>query len=72
MTDLPTETCVEMVNLKRKLAISNIGYGSITNMFDSDGEDTEDASTAVTAVIEWFIGGYTVIILADYDQIDAS
>lgn len=67
MTDLPPEVVVDIINLKRKLAISNIGYGTITNFFDSNGDDTEDAGIAVTAVIEWFVGGYTAIVLADFD-----
>lgn len=67
MTDLPPEVVVDIINLKRKLAISNIGYGTITNFFDSNGDDTEDAGIAVTAVIEWFVGGYSAIILADFD-----
>jgi hypothetical protein len=70
MSDLPNEVVVDMVNLKRKLAISNIGYGSITNMFDSNGDDTEDAGVAVTAVVEWFVGGYSAITLADFVNVD--
>lgn len=67
MSELPNEVVVDLVNIKRKLAISNIGYGSITNFYDADGNDTEDAGIAVTAVVEWFVGGYSAIVLADFD-----
>ncbi len=65
MTALPNIT-VETINLKRRLARSTIGYGAIECFLDADGDETQDASIATIAVIEWFAGGWSTVELADY------
>lgn len=67
MSELP-KIEVEMINLKRRLAVSNMGYGTIESFYDANGDETHDASIAVTAVIGWFVGGWSAVVLADFSE----
>lgn len=58
------------VNRTELAALTDDGViGTITNLFDADGSETDDAMEAVSAVVrvsghEWF-----AVVLADYDPV---
>lgn len=66
MTDLGTVD-VEMINLKRRLAVGSIGYGTIESFLDDNFEEIEGAETATYATIEWFAGGWSTVKISDYN-----
>lgn len=61
---------IAAINREDLIAITDDGIvGTITNLFDANGDDTDDISEAVSAVVrisddEWF-----VVALADYETV---
>lgn len=57
---------VDQINLVKRLAYSDRGYGTIETLIDANGDETQDVSIATVAVIEWFVGGWTVVMIDDF------
>lgn len=56
------------VNRKLRLALdSENNEGRITNLIDSDGDDTDDLEGAVTGVVEWPDGTWSAVDFRDYE-----
>ena len=66
MSDL-SSVKIEMINLKRRIAVSDIGLGKIESFLDANGDETQDASIAAIAIIEWFVGGWSQATIAEFD-----
>lgn len=61
-------TDIERINRATLVAITDDGrVGEITNLFDCDGEDTDDIEDAVTAVIRLADDEWYAVALDDYE-----
>ena len=62
------EVLVDMVSLGRRVAVkADGGLGDIRRLLDEDGDETEDWEAACVAVVEWRGGGWSRLVLADFD-----
>jgi hypothetical protein len=64
---------VEAVNVSARLALcSGGGLGDICSFIDADGDETDDAEDAVIAIVHWRDGGYSPVVLSDFETRMAS
>jgi hypothetical protein len=60
---------VEAVNVSTRLALcSGGGLGDICSFLDADGDETDEAENAVVAIVHWRDGGYSPVVLSDFEQ----
>lgn len=65
MNDLPPIT-IEGINIGKRLARCDAGYGEIKCFLDANGDETQDASVATIAIIEWVAGGWSYAIIDEF------
>lgn len=59
---------IEAINRADMIAVTDDGrVGTITNMFDADGEETDDIEEAITAVIRLADDEWYTVALDDYE-----
>lgn len=59
---------IEAINRADMIAVTDDGrVGTITNLFDADGEETDDIEDAITAVIRLADDEWYTVALDDYD-----
>lgn len=56
------------VNLFQRLAVRDDDtLGDIRTFLDDEGDETEDVDGAEWAVVEWRDGGWSTLVIDDYD-----
>jgi hypothetical protein len=68
VSDLP-DIIIFGINLKRRAAVADIGLGTIKNFLDMDGDETQDASIATVAIIEWDAGGWSHAVIDEFTEL---
>lgn len=59
---------VQAVNVGRRLAMTSDGIvGDIVEFLGRDGDETLNAEDAAIAIVHWRGGGFTPVVLSDYE-----
>lgn len=70
---MPDDQHVRYVNLRQRLAVTDTDQNcEITNMFDSDGDETTDIDLAVTAVVKLAEDRWETIMMRDFDDVQSN
>lgn len=74
MTDIDKQELKDVeitsINLEQMMAICEAGKThKITDLIDADGENTDEKSEAIVAIIALEYGGFTVIETKDFEEV---
>ena len=65
-----TDIHIVAVNVAARIALASDGRECpVTNLLDSDGDETEDTEAAVTAVVHYADDKWFTILLSEYDPV---
>lgn len=58
----------EKINLRRRMFICQCGqHGTITKMFDCDGNETKDEDLVISVVVQLACGGWKAVAMSDFE-----
>ena len=61
-------TVATAVNVPERLVLRDDNIlGDIRSFLDADGDETDDVLVAAMAIVEWRDGGWSPIVLADFE-----
>lgn len=59
---------VSAINVPKRLALRDDDtLGDIRSFLDADGDETADFETAAVAIVEWRGGGWSPVVIADFE-----